>query len=698
MNEVRAALSRAPFIRLFLPFLAGILWELHFQYSIPGLACYSLILFPILFLLLFCTNAYRYLPVSIRTFRLFGIFASVFLFCLGFFFTFLSTDRFKPNHISECTEQEYLAKILIISPPAEKTKSYKATAAVLGIRNKGNWIPVQGNAICRFQKERKAGALRYGDELVVKVRFRTIPGPSNPGMFNYKTYLENRQITRQFFADSAHWVLLTQGKGNKILELCDRWRVQLLRLIKPASLDKTDAGVGEALILGYEDQLDPDLLRAYSGAGVLHVLSVSGMHVGLVYMLFSSLLFFLDRGPVSRMIKAALTLLFLWFYAALTGLSPPVARSAAMFSFIVIAPVMKRDSYILNTLAASAFLLLCINPWYILDAGFELSYLSVLGILCIQPVLLRLWKPKNKILKWAWELTCVSIAAQAATFPLGLYYFHQFPCYFLLTNLVVIPLSSFIIYTGLGLLLVEGIPWIGNALSALYGLLLKALNQSVYHFSEMPGAALDGIYISPAETIAYYVLVFTAMLYLAFKTPSQLRLFLITVLAFVSWQCAETFSTGRKRVLIVYDVPHHQTMDLISGRVHETLMDSALSQQPLVIRFFVLPSRQLFRQRQQISYIKNLGIMSLVWEHRHFLYFNGNIPPGSEILKTDYLLAGKGADLRKAILERRILFRKLIIDASCSASEIKRWRKLITDLELDAWIVPDQGAYVEVLE
>lgn len=161
----------------------------------------------------------------------------------------------------------------------------------------------------------------------------------------------------------------------------------------------------------------------------------------------------MSRTQVLRIIKLLILLLCLWSYAFITSLSPSVMRAVTMFSFIAIANVMQRQTNIYNTLAASAFLLLILEPNMVFEVGFQLSYLAVLGIVSIYPIVYPLFVFKSKWTDTLWQLNCVSIAALIATFPLGIFYFHQFPNYFLVANILVLPLIPFIIYFGLSFLL-----------------------------------------------------------------------------------------------------------------------------------------------------------------------------------------------------------------------------------------------------
>ncbi len=688
MNDVRAILSCAPLLRLLIPFLAGIFVQLRLDFFIPPVfvTVYAVSLGVFFYLLKFLKPIRRQ---YISTF-----FLHLFLFIAGCCVAFFHTESFRPCYVSLLPEKEQIIRVRIVTSVLEKSKSFKATGEVLSIHSAKGWNCIQGHVLCRFEKCKMARQILYGDELILITKLTALPQPMNPGMFDYGAYLRDRQISRQFYADSTHWCFFLHDKGNAIIQLCQRWRMSLLHLMKQNKVEGSNFAVGAALLLGYEDQLDPDLLNAYTGAGVLHVLSVSGMHVALVYFLIQSALFFLDPYKYGRILKAIVLLSFLWFYAALTGLSPPVMRSAAMFSFVIVGGLFSRQAPILNTLAASVFFLVMIDPYMILDAGFQLSYLSVAGIVLFHPVISTLWKPGNWLLDKGWGLLSVSIAAQAATFPLGLYYFHQFPVYFLITNLVVIPLSSAVIYAGIALLVLNMIPAAGMACGLLFSFLLRSLNKSVAYFSSWPGASISGVFISSWETLALYILVLITAVYIGRPRLDNLRMLLIAFIGYFSWQCISGWEHNHKKQVIVYNVPRHTALDFMEGCQHHFTSDTGLVHQPGLCNFFLTPSRQLFCQTRETAHPFSNHHTIYNWQGKQFLICSGK-QSLSIHFKTDYLVIGHGADMRKAIDTRRLVFRKLIIDASCSKKETARWKKFIRELELDAWIVAEQGAYVE---
>jgi competence protein ComEC len=232
-----------------------------------------------------------------------------------------------------------------------------------------------------------------------------------------------------------------------------------LTLIEQHVKTKDELAVASAIMLGYRDYMNADIVQAYASSGALHVLSVSGLHVGVLFLALQFLLQWMDKYRQLKWVKVLLVLAVMFFYAVLTGLSPSVLRAVVMFSFFVIAKAINRDNNMYNVLGISCLLLLFWNPYLITEVGFKLSYLAVLGIVVLYPILQPLLTFKNKLLKGAWSITCLSIAAQIATFPISLYYFHQFPNLFLISNLIIIPASDFVLYLGMLICVTFKIPY-----------------------------------------------------------------------------------------------------------------------------------------------------------------------------------------------------------------------------------------------
>src|ERR1019366_5695266 len=367
--------NQAPLVRLLIPFLLGIITAvfLPFQFQVGiSVVCAFALLISIFVLV-------PKLNISYRKSWWFGLLVNATLFFCAYQLTIIKTEKFATNHFSKFADTIQFAYIRLTEPTLEKEKSLKVVVEVLAVKQNNSWKNTSGKAMVYFQKDEKSLRLKYGDGVVVKADFKEVAPPQNPGEFNYKRFLSFHNIGQQAYIKNADWVYSGDNTTNIFIAASINLRNKLLKVFTDYNIKGNEFAVGSALLLGYEDKLDADIISAYSNTGVLHILSVSGLHVAIVYIVFNWLFFFFDKIKYGNIIKAVLLILLLWSYAALTGLSAPVLRAATMFSFIIIAKAYNRYTNIYNTLAASAFLLLLINPFYMMAVGFKLSYLAVIG-------------------------------------------------------------------------------------------------------------------------------------------------------------------------------------------------------------------------------------------------------------------------------------------------------------------------------
>ncbi|MCK4406529.1 MAG: ComEC family competence protein, partial [Bacteroidales bacterium] len=431
-----------PFVRLITPFIFGIIsavslgQEIHVPLFVLG------VLFIIILLIVFIPNIF----FSFKYRWVFGLVIFALLYLSGFELTVQKFQKFKQLHVFQLPVEKRNYIVDIIEPVSQKQNSYKVIAGIRSAETDDKWEYSRGTVILYFQKDSLSKEIRYGDRIVLNANFIETKPPQNPSEFNYKRYLENKGIYHQAYIKSGTWKVLSTENCNKLLTFALSIRNNFFKILERNNIRGNEFAVVSAILLGYDDKLDKELVKEYSGAGAMHILCVSGLHVGIIYLLLNSMLFFLKKFRYGNNIKAVVLILLIWFYAMLTGLSPSVLRASTMISFIIIGKSLNRQTNIYNSLAASAFLLLIINPFIITSVGFQLSYAAVIAIVMLQQPMYKLWIINNWLGDKMWAITTVSIAAQLGTFPIALLYFHQFPNYFIITNLIVIPLSGFIIY------------------------------------------------------------------------------------------------------------------------------------------------------------------------------------------------------------------------------------------------------------
>jgi competence protein ComEC len=317
--------------------------------------------------------------------------------------------------------------------------------------------------------------------------------------------------------------------------------------------------------LGQKEYLDKDVLRSYSSAGAMHVLAVSGLHVGIVMLILAFFLAPLKKIQKGKIIYLICLLTGIWFYALITGLSPSVLRASVMFSFIIFGKELQRETSIYQSIMVSAFLLILIEPYIIFQVGFQLSYLAVLGIVYLQPKIGNLIYIKNFILYKAWQITAVSIAAQIATFPLGLYYFHQFPNFFMLSNLIVIPAAFLLLILGVSYFVLHLIPLLSDVILFLFDKMLTVLNWGVEFVQALPYSIVWGISIAWFEVILIYVALVLISLGLANKKVNYVFASLVLTLFLVGYNIYEKVRISNQHYACIYNVKDELAIDVFNG-------------------------------------------------------------------------------------------------------------------------------------
>ncbi len=496
-----------------------------------------------------------------RKLYLFGMLLWPCLFMCGGILVLSVSDHLYPDDITEMRSEADASTYLIriVDQPQEKERSVKVIAEVVSTDLNNN-----GKVMLYFKKDSLGPILEYGNILAVNSQFQKVKGMGNPNEFNYARYLRFHNILFRGYVDSENWKFLSEGKPS-LTKWFLRVRSQLISKLEAAGLQGNELAVASALILGYRLDLDRELMTSYAEAGATHVLAVSGLHVGIVYVILNMLLKFMDRSKKTRVLKTIILILCLFGYAGLTGLSASVFRAATMFSFVAAGKMIDRSTNIFNTLAASALCLILYDPMIVTQVGFQLSYAAVIGIVLIQPRLFKLISFNNRIVDWAWSITCVSIAAQLVTFPLALLYFHQFPNLFLISNLLVIPAAAVILY--LGFLLFMFSFWEPTLLffGFLLDSLIELLNSAVSLVDRVPHAVLSGIDISVIEALLIYGIL-TSFLYFIFQRKfSALRTSLILTVILLGFQITEQHDQKNQKSIALYNVRGETAIALVEG-------------------------------------------------------------------------------------------------------------------------------------
>lgn len=383
----------------------------------------------------------------------------------------IHTDYFRKNnytHNKTIFEKSHLMTFTV----REKLKNSGFNDRYIVLVNQIDDSIYTGKILLNVRKDSLNSPFEIGTHLLVNGTLYQNTPAKNPNQFDYGKYLEGKQIYAQIYADASE---IKKGSiiDKNVWYYSSKLRTKIIHNLEKNNFNKAELNVAAALILGQQQDISPDIIRDYQYAGAVHILSVSGLHIGFILLFVTFILKPISNNRRGSFIKLIIILVSLASFGVLAGLAPSVVRSVVMFSFVAIGMYLKRSTSIFHTLLVSILLILLFQPSFLFDVGFQLSYVALFFILWLQPLLAQLWLPKNKIVNYFWEILTVSFAAQIGAFPLSIYYFHQFPGLFFVTNLVIIPFLSIIMALGVLVMVLAAFDYVSFYLT-------KSLEWSIY--------------------------------------------------------------------------------------------------------------------------------------------------------------------------------------------------------------------------
>ncbi len=564
--------------------------------------------------------------------------------------------------------------------------------------------PLPENVLLYFEKDTLS--LKYGDEILFSSALRTPVGPANPEEFNYKAFLKYSGVAMVGFVSNGHFKVVGYKPPNRLLGFAIGLRQKLLEALRANGLSGDEYAVAAAIVLGYDDVMDDNIRQNYQRAGAMHVLCVSGLHVGVIYLVMLTLLRFLNKTKKTKIIRAVLLLLTVWSYALLTGLSPSVLRATVMVSFFIVGNEVERDKDAYNTLAMSAVFLLLFNPAFLFNVGFQLSYAAVVGIVTFYLPFYRLLYFKNVIINKLWAATAVSMAAQLGAFPVAAHYFHFFPVWFLLSNLIVMLFSTVIISTGMLFLVVSWIPVVSGGVALVLSGLIYLMNYLIELFGHLPFSGIDDLYFPWfVVTLVYFILFFAFRLFQKKETGFIIPL-LSVVLVCVLFVVSRRYQILTQNSVVVYNVgKKHTAIDFISGKRHVLLCDSVLFKHPEKLGYVTENYRikqGLDKKVVPLGKAGNIDNLNL-WSNEDFIVFNGismlllndtHLLPVSKPLHVDWILIRGNHKIDVEKLMHIFSFDKVIIEPPVYADNVKEMERKLKETGASVYNIGEQGAFV----
>lgn len=507
-------------------------------------------------------------------------------FLLGYYTSYFTLHQQSDDFFASIrTGEKQFLELRLTEPVAQKSNTWRATAEVLSVvDSSGKRHSSSGKILVYWPKRTNAEKppLYYGDLIICPDISMIMPSSAFPDDFDFKAVMRYRNVQHQIFLTGGSYRKTGQRK-NIIYSAAFISRDWVISVLKEG-FDHHHAALLSSLLIGYKDEMDAESLKAFSKTGTMHVLAVSGMHVGLIYLALLLLFTGKAKGRLVRNWQGLIIILLLWLYALITGLSASVFRAALMFSIIEAGRIfLRRESFAINSVFAAAYVQLLISPLNLIDVGFQLSYLAVLGILLIYPLLITYYMPSNRFGAWIWQLSMVSVAATIGTLPVSLYFFHQFPLLFLPANLFIVPLSTIIIFAGIAYIILHKLIWISIGLAWIIGKGMDMMSGFAELIAAQSWSVITGINTDVADVLLLYLMTGLLVYFAAtsgrkYVLPALASVLVIFCGRFAWIQFAET---GKKELIVcelknqfMMVVRQGEHMDIISNPLDKRFADS----------------------------------------------------------------------------------------------------------------------------
>ncbi len=597
----------------------------------------------------------------------------------------IQNERLDTNHYTNFQIESNLNDIVFKIEERLKPDLYndKYIGQIQSINNSA----ANGRILINIKRDSIASHLPIDAVLLAKSEFKAIQKPLNPHQFDYSEYLELKQVYKQIYLEKSETLLLSKEKTS-IYGFADALRQNINQKLKQAGFKVEVLSIINALLLGQRQSIDKSIYNNYVNSGTIHILAVSGLHVGILLLilnyLFSPLLY-LKHG---RILRPLIIIILLWAFAIVAGLSPSVTRAVTMFSIISFAMHLKRPTNIYNTLAISAFFILLVKPMFLFEVGFQLSYLAVLGIVSIQPIIYRIWNPKFLLTDKLWQVFTVTIAAQIGVLPISLFYFHQFPGLFFISNLVIIPFLGIILGLGLLIILLSLLNILPEFAVNIYSYIIENLNNFIAWIAQFEDFLFRDIPFTFLQVICTYWFIISKVQLYRSKNYKWIIACLIGIIGFQSTLFINKYNSKHEAFIVFNKSRHsiigqkqsnqltiHHNLDASKLKTENTVKNYSVGEMIDTISFDKLKSIYKFKDKT-ILVIDSLGVYKDIT-------FN-----------PDYILLRESPKINLNRLIDKKEPKLIIADASNYKSYVKRWKLTCDNKKIPFHYTNEKGAFI----
>ena len=615
----------------------------------------------------------------------FGIVTYTCFFFLGAVTYQINLPEFQKNGYYQTDSiglKENILQLKVKEVLKSDTYNSKYMAEIIAINN--NYF--NGKILLNIKRDSFEKILNIDDLLLISSKIKKIYAPLNPHQFDYSMYMKSLGIYNQVY--SSFQSFLNQSKGKPTLRgQASKIRNHLIKKLKNSALTPNEIEIVKALILGQKKDINKQLYSDYAAAGAIHILAVSGLHVGIIYFILITLLRPLKRLFKHELIISIIIVISLWGFAFLTGLSPSVIRAVTMFSFFAFAKAINRETNTINTLFLSYFTLLIINPLWLFHIGFQLSYLAVLSILWLLPLFNKVYCPKNYFARKIWDIFTVTLAAQTGIFPLSIYYFHQFPGLFFMTNLIILPFLGVLLGGGIILIILSIFNVIPEWFALTYNYLIKFMNSCIHVIANQKLFLFQNITFSLYKVFASYLLIISIILFWNYQNRKNSLFFAVGLSILFSVSIFDNYSNF-KNELIVF----HKNKQSIIGNKNNSILNLYTSDSKLNIgNSYPIKAYKVAKGIKDYSEIKSPYIFKYN-ENLILVLDSLGIYPDSNKIDIVILTYDPKINLNR-ILES-LQPKMIIADGSNHKSYVKRWKKSCTKKNIAFHFTGTDGAFI----
>ncbi len=614
-------------------------------------------------------------------FPYFEVLTSLTTICLGVFVMGISMNKSMSHHYNKLIlnkEKVWHLKVSDVLKPNAYSRRYitRIIAADDGV--------APGKLLFSLSVDSTLKELQVDDEFLIYAKPESIRPPLNPYQFDYKAYLEKQGIQHQIRTNHAA-IIKKQGAPKTLFGLASNFREHIISKLGQKDFGAEEMGVIQALLLGKRDDISESTYNNYKNAGAVHILAVSGLHVGIILLLLEFILVPLERLPKGKTIKLVVVVLLLWSYAFIAGLSPSIVRAVTMFSFVAYALYLNRPTNSFNIIALSMLFILLVKPLFLFQLGFQMSYAAVFAIVWIYPKLQRFWFPDNLIIRKTWQLLSVNVAAQLGVLPISLFYFHQFPALFFISNLLVIPFLGLILGFGILVILLALIDFLPQFLVDSFNWVIQLMNSVIGWVAQQEGFIIKNISFDSVQLLLGYFIIIAMVVFLSKPKWKTALVLFGGLIVFQSWIIWNQFQVNQKEVIILAHrsrntVLLHQLGDSLSMITSDsTNIGNIGADYAVAERIQKLDTVQL-KNSYQIGQKKLFVLDSLA-----IFPLEGHL---------DYLLLTQSTEINLERVLDSIEPKKIFADGSNYPSLIKKWKQTCRQKEIPFHYTGEKGFYV----